>query len=254
MKAFSFIQLSDSVLRSICAEGSEIKERAIQSFPPDFPRELSGKEEEVSNLLNLLYAWTLMDGRIENAEFTWQVRNKEDDGTGIECSVAIRPSGAFSPEEISLKGLTENPAFRHLLGLLGGRAEEETPLSIRFLIRLKETKAASPIELDSMLAFVGDLGLCGTLIEGFLEEVPALLTGIEAAFRRKEPLTVHRLAHTIKGGAMNIHAPALRQAALRLEQEAKSLHLANARLHIEKIRKEFLTVSEYYAIFVKERM
>ncbi len=254
MRSFSFTKLSDSVLNGLCTLGSEDKERVTLAYPPDFPREVFGKYKDVSNLLNLLFAWTVMDRRIERSDFSWAARSESEDGMVIEGRVVIHPSESCSAEEISFRALTEKPVFGHLLSALQGRVVEETRHSLMFVLQFDKPPSGAPLELDSMLKLVGDRELCGALIEHYLATAPSLISGIETALSQDDSQTVHRLAHTIKGGALNIHAPALRKAALDLENDAKAKRLNNVNFHLEKIRREFLTVSEYYAIFIKERI
>jgi signal transduction histidine kinase/CheY-like chemotaxis protein/HPt (histidine-containing phosphotransfer) domain-containing protein len=67
----------------------------------------------------------------------------------------------------------------------------------------------------------GDLGLFLTMVFGFLKESRRNLNHLRVAIASGDSVTVHRLAHSIKGGAQNLGAATIAQAAFALEHSAK---------------------------------
>ena len=67
----------------------------------------------------------------------------------------------------------------------------------------------------------GDLGLFLTMVFGFIKDSRHSLDELRLAMSHNDTIITHRLAHTIKGGALNVGATKLSQAALILEQAAK---------------------------------
>ena len=60
------------------------------------------------------------------------------------------------------------------------------------------------------------------MIHLFLGEAPRLLEAMRNALQRGDMLQLERSAHSMKGAAGNLSAPATASAALQLEQNAKN--------------------------------
>ncbi len=79
------------------------------------------------------------------------------------------------------------------------------------------------LDLDTALTSVGgDRGLLAELAGLFLTEMGPWLSQLHQALGRGDLACVGRLAHTIKGAAGTLGAPAVRASALQLEQSARS--------------------------------
>ncbi|MBN1646499.1 MAG: response regulator [Spirochaetales bacterium] len=61
------------------------------------------------------------------------------------------------------------------------------------------------------------------LINGFIEETEKMIAGIDMAIRQGNDAVIHRNAHSVKGGALNVYAGRLRETALALETAAKNM-------------------------------
>jgi signal transduction histidine kinase/CheY-like chemotaxis protein len=62
----------------------------------------------------------------------------------------------------------------------------------------------------------------GTLLRGFLEQLDQQLSRIDKALEQEDLTTLHREAHALKGGALNIFADPLAAAAADMEKTAKT--------------------------------
>jgi len=84
--------------------------------------------------------------------------------------------------------------------------------------RLPEEQAASPLD---------DLGevLHGRIVEGFIEEAEKQLTRMKKALEEDDATTLHRDAHSMKGGALNLQADDIERIARKVEQRAKKKDL-----------------------------
>jgi CheY-like chemotaxis protein len=71
----------------------------------------------------------------------------------------------------------------------------------------------------------GDLNLFLTMVLGFIKETRRNLDQLQPAITNQDATVVHRLAHSIKGGALNLGASHISHAALALEQAAKQNEL-----------------------------
>ncbi len=87
-----------------------------------------------------------------------------------------------------------------------------------------EDKPDSNVPLDAGLLFrdvYQEPELFIDIINGFIDETEKQLATIEMAIEQKDHPTVHRSAHSIKGGALNVRAEKLKEDALALELAAK---------------------------------
>ncbi len=74
----------------------------------------------------------------------------------------------------------------------------------------------------------GDEALMGDLLEIFLDDTPNQINALYEAVENKSAKDIRIQAHTIKGSAANIGAPALKEAALNMENSARNGDIANA--------------------------
>ncbi len=85
-------------------------------------------------------------------------------------------------------------------------------------------RAAALDRLDGDIAFLQELA------ETFQRNCPAWLSGMETALAEQAMPTLHRLAHTLKGAAVNFIAEPTVAAAQHLEDAAEQTDLAQARI------------------------
>ena len=72
----------------------------------------------------------------------------------------------------------------------------------------------------AMLA--ADVDLLAEVLAAFLEHVPAQLRDLETALAAHDYPEVERLAHGVKGAALNVHAGRIRQKAAELEASTQT--------------------------------
>jgi two-component system sensor histidine kinase/response regulator len=84
----------------------------------------------------------------------------------------------------------------------------------------------------------GDRELLAELVKLFEEETPKLLAEVRDAIAKGDAKTLERAAHTIKGSAGNFGAQPASQAALDLEQLARSGDLSRATELMEAVERE----------------
>ncbi|MGE0445794.1 MAG: Hpt domain-containing protein [Vicinamibacterales bacterium] len=75
----------------------------------------------------------------------------------------------------------------------------------------------------------GDTEVLREIVGLFLEDVPMRLAALSEALHEGDLTATYRAAHTLKGAAGNFGVPAIMQAALAVEQQAKGGDLAAAR-------------------------
>jgi HPt (histidine-containing phosphotransfer) domain-containing protein len=96
-----------------------------------------------------------------------------------------------------------------------------------------ESPAPSPMshifDRDEALKHVGgDLGLLKDIGQLFFRDCPTQLADLRQAIARQDSKTVHRLAHTIKGGVSHFGARKVIEAAQLLETMGKNGDLSRA--------------------------
>jgi signal transduction histidine kinase/CheY-like chemotaxis protein/HPt (histidine-containing phosphotransfer) domain-containing protein len=91
----------------------------------------------------------------------------------------------------------------------------------------------------------GNREIAEAIIKGFIEHIPVQIRNIEEAIKTGDIETVDREAHSMKGGASNVFANDLMQAAKELEMHAKTGSLENAVELLDKIRSEFERILKY---------
>jgi hypothetical protein len=75
---------------------------------------------------------------------------------------------------------------------------------------------------------MGDRALAGKIVAGFLKDAPVQLRLLRAGLEAGDAEETRRRAHGLKGAAATVSAPALRDAALKVEQAARAGDLAGA--------------------------
>jgi PAS domain S-box-containing protein len=132
---------------------------------------------------------------------------------------------------------------------VAGDAFEQTPESIDETAP-SEAAAGEPLDLEQAVEeFCGDRELVAAVIGGFCDEVRRQIPAIEAALRAGELDEVRAQAHKIKGGAANLTANPLSEAAAAAEQFAAAGQQELLEPALETIRAEF----DRLETFLRER-
>ena len=105
---------------------------------------------------------------------------------------------------------------------------------------------AAPMDCEKAVReFCGDAGLVKTVVEQFLENVAEQIPVIRQAIADGDAQSIAREAHKIKGGAGNLMADPLAQAAAQLDAEAKLGRLEGIGIFMEHFEQEFLRLREF---------
>jgi signal transduction histidine kinase/DNA-binding response OmpR family regulator/HPt (histidine-containing phosphotransfer) domain-containing protein len=89
---------------------------------------------------------------------------------------------------------------------------------------------------------MGDVELLQLILAGFLEDIPQRIDALQNALAEGDALLVRRQAHTIKGAAANVSAPALGAVAYQLEQAGETADLVGADRLAVQLREQFALV------------
>lgn len=101
-----------------------------------------------------------------------------------------------------------------------------------------------PFSFEAIAGELQDRSAARNIVTEYLEYLDEQFTRLRDAIARGDAVSVHREAHSIKGGAMNIRAERLQRLARTLELEASSGRLENAREMLENMkeaRRELVT-------------
>lgn len=91
-----------------------------------------------------------------------------------------------------------------------------------------------------------DPELCVQVVEGFLDRCESLLKELECLEPSKDLAIIHRIAHSIKGGGLNIGARNLADTARELEYRTKAGTILNLKNEVEALRKELSLLKTVY--------
>jgi len=114
-----------------------------------------------------------------------------------------------------------------------------------------ETCVESPPDKDSPMdyrVFLEELGseeVALSILKGYITSVEEQLLTIKNAILKGDHILVHREAHSIKGGAGNVFANDLMDAAKELEYSAKQGKLEDGTAFLEKLSSEFEIFRHY---------
>ena len=132
-------------------------------------------------------------------------------------------------------------------GMDGLVARPLDPAALFALVENDEAPAVrGPIDTADILNRLGgDTDLFVQLALLFLEDSPVLLSELNNALGRGDATRLRFVAHTLKGTAGNLSAPALFTAAGRLEQIAVNNRLEEAPLMVRQVADEAARVATY---------
>jgi HPt (histidine-containing phosphotransfer) domain-containing protein len=91
-----------------------------------------------------------------------------------------------------------------------------------------------------------DPEFCVQVVEGFLDRCESLLRELECLEPSKDLAIIHRIAHSIKGGGLNIGARNLADTARELEYRSKAGTILDLNKEVEALRKEFSLLKTVY--------
>jgi signal transduction histidine kinase/CheY-like chemotaxis protein/HPt (histidine-containing phosphotransfer) domain-containing protein len=142
----------------------------------------------------------------------------------LECWVVRAMEKRELSEDRNAGSDTEEPGARPTEGGLnpGGPGDERIFKPAELLERVME-----------------DQDLVRSLIGAFLADIPEQIRRLELSLTEGDGATAERQAHTIKGAAANIAAPALRGVALDIEKIAESGDVAEAMREVPRLSVEF---------------
>ncbi len=124
---------------------------------------------------------------------------------------------------------------------------EQSPESALAENNVNENKRVSPIEYDQAVEeFGGEEKILDEVIKDFIETVDLQLQQIKEALDQKDMITVKREAHKIKGGASNLVAMPLSNAAAKLEKQSANENAAGEMF--DQLEKEY----KYFVNYVSE--
>ena len=93
---------------------------------------------------------------------------------------------------------------------------------------------------EEMLArLMGDKGLAGKVIAGFLSDVPEQLRTLKARLEAGDPDGARMQVHTLKGAAATVSAEALRALCLEVQEAAVSRELKRALAVLPRMQEQF---------------
>ncbi|HDM76392.1 MAG TPA: Hpt domain-containing protein [Deltaproteobacteria bacterium] len=91
----------------------------------------------------------------------------------------------------------------------------------------------------------GDEELLCEVIDLFIEEVPDILTTLEAAIESGDWESAAKLAHTLKGSSSNVGAERFASVVLELENHSKEENSSGAIKAYRTLRDEFAAVKQF---------
>jgi len=103
-----------------------------------------------------------------------------------------------------------------------------------------------PIDVDGALEVaLGDRAFLKELIDLFVTETDPAIEKLRGAVEKGEADVVMKLAHSLKSSSGNLHAMAVRDCALRLEQMGRSQELTGARDVFDELCREYGRLRTY---------
>lgn len=115
-------------------------------------------------------------------------------------------------------------------------------------------KAPAPLDFAKAVEeFHGDEELVVEIIDDFLSRLVKQIAMMEAAAANGDGETVRREAHSIKGGAGNIHAYGVAETARKAEASAEAGDLAGASAALKELEKEAGVLREYFKTTIAPR-
>jgi CheY-like chemotaxis protein len=110
----------------------------------------------------------------------------------------------------------------------------------------RQEKPDPPIDVEGAVeTFMGERDVVVDLLKSFLPKVRDELVNMKEAFEAEEYDTIRELAHSIKGGAWNLQAKKLGDAAAGLEMAGKDQSRENCLQTLRKTIEEYKNLKDY---------
>lgn len=110
-----------------------------------------------------------------------------------------------------------------------------------------------PFQLDVFIAEIGDRDVASSILMKYREQTEGLLLDLHKAFSENKWEEVHRVAHKIKGGALNIGADGLAIPTGQLMKISREDSPQGGARLIETMEQEFQVISNFIASFNDEK-
>lgn len=117
---------------------------------------------------------------------------------------------------------------------------------------MNPNKRVPPVDLERVFRCIGEERMVQSVLSSYPRHLEALLTDLQAAIDRGAQPEVHRIAHSIRGGALNLGAGLLGEAALGVERSASAGDLKGAASQLSGVMHEANRVSSYLRRVYKE--
>ena len=117
---------------------------------------------------------------------------------------------------------------------------------------MKDQKKNEPLDLDHMVRELGCVDTAKRILQRYAQHTEIQIERLQEAINSGTMSEIHRISHSVKGGAMNIGADRLVETARTLEFAAKSEQLENAPFFIQDIKKAFSDVQRAIIIITRE--
>lgn len=111
---------------------------------------------------------------------------------------------------------------------------------------------AAPVDLERVFRCIGEERMVKAVLCSYPRHLDAQLCDLERALQRGSQPDVHRIAHSIKGGALNLGAGPLSEIALKIERSAHAGDLQSAAADLARVIQEARRVSTYLRRIYKE--
>ncbi len=112
-------------------------------------------------------------------------------------------------------------------------------------VPFKYEKNTPPISIGSLVSSFGDEETATKIVSCYIRAVRSEFKQLTESVLEGNSIEIHRLAHSIRGGALSIHAEGLAKAAGSFEEEIKEENLHTCDKHLQNISRELLLVTRY---------
>ena len=117
---------------------------------------------------------------------------------------------------------------------------------------MKSENKLSPVNLEYLLSQIGDEKIVMSIVRKYRNHLRTLLENLQKELHNEDYREVHRIAHSIKGGASNLGAESLQKSARHLEAKARIGYVPNKTGLYEAIYNDFRVVDACISDLLKE--
>ncbi len=111
---------------------------------------------------------------------------------------------------------------------------------------------APPLDFERNLEdFGGDYELTVQIIAEFIQNVRSQIAPIQQALSERQAERIWREAHSIKGGALNLSAGLLAEAAVALEQSGKANDFTRCASALAQLKNELSRLESFFITYIK---